>query len=144
MYTVPENCVSTGSAYLSSRCLKPNFVIEQLIIQCAAPSVSRRRNKFHPTDLICQASFITEQKTLVHRSRSPPCLESRLYQHASIHLGPCYESLNCAEKTRGGNRKMVGMKNGSHGLRTWFFGSSLPSNALISCTVMEDSVPLIS
>lgn len=39
---------------------------------------------------------------------------------------------------------MVGMKNGANGFHTCFIVPLPPPNALISCTVMEDSVPLIS
>lgn len=39
---------------------------------------------------------------------------------------------------------MVGMKNGANGFTHLVYYSSFPPNALISCTVMEDSVPLIS
>lgn len=65
-------CVSTGAAYLSWRCLKTNFVIEQSFTTQPRAWARGEINFTEPTSFVKPHSLLSKKKkTLVHRSRSP-------------------------------------------------------------------------
>lgn len=61
-------------------------------------SSAAARNKFLPTDLICQASFIIEQSATAAAAAARPLdPDPRLpCQGGVVHPGPRYHALNCS------------------------------------------------